>query len=517
MLPRKKNRPRRSRLWTSRLLYWLKAAPGVLREAGASRRYSKLLRRSSLPLKPSAEASAQLSQAWQALLVKPAGPGGGSAAHPCAAAPSPVFSAGELALIRTIRKQTCEANRNNITRTAAYLAFYNLHPDIHWAFLAHMVSRNGGWSMTDLSGDIMPRLLSLDERRHIFEFLERSNALIFHDAYPQLLLYRESRLAGKPLFHLLPLLGVSRFMLPVWERFWRKPEPAPLTICLIMNEQHYIEGRVVQNAFFRRQVLSKPAFRLQPALQETQVVFPYRRIKQDEPSGRQLWRLTGVILESFSDLQERIEVGKTLYAMLFGNPIINNGVHAFAAAHSHTGSRADYHPALFAAHQKASPQQVGAAERLDGDGIRPGAERLDGYAIRSGVPPFYSPQLEEAWADQPFEAPGGSDWFADMKQLRPFGSAKAPRALDITGEACLGLYKLELAVFLKPGAAQALGDAQALTNAQAQDDVRPVSPPDGPASPESSGSPEEDHLHSPGYIPGLPSAAADTEEPQPHR
>ncbi|MDF2935304.1 MAG: hypothetical protein K0Q90_677 [Paenibacillaceae bacterium] len=466
-----------------RLLFWLKTGYGILREASSSRRRSRVLRRRSVPLAPSAETSAWLRQAWQELLAQP---GGGTTAN-CTG----ISSAKEQELIGAIRRQTAEANRNNVTRTAAYLALYRQHPELHWALLAHMVSRNGGWSMTDLAGDLMPLLLSPGERRNIFEFLERSNALIFHDAYPQLLLYRESLAAGKPLFYLLPQLGVSRFMLPVWERFWLRREPAPLTVCLIMNEQHYIEGRVVQNPYFRKNVLERPAFRFQAELQETQVAFPYRRITPDGTEERFPWRLCGLTLERFSHLRERIEVGKALYAILFGNPLIKSGVHDFAAAQPHTGSRADYHPALFTAAQKASPRPVTAAERLDG------------YGVRAGAPLLYSPRLADAWADQPFEAPGGSDWFTKPEQLRPFGPAKAPRALDSTGESCLGLYKLELAAILK--------------TAISQETSMPASPQDGPASPAPYGWPEADPPHSPEYIPGLPSAAAGTEESPHHQ
>lgn len=46
----------------------------------------------------------------------------------------------------------------------AYYDYYLRYPEIHWAFLGHMVSRNGGWNMTDLKGDLLSRLLS--EKEH---------------------------------------------------------------------------------------------------------------------------------------------------------------------------------------------------------------------------------------------------------------------------------------------------------------------------------------------------------------
>ncbi|MBR8645388.1 DUF2515 family protein [[Brevibacterium] frigoritolerans] len=71
-----------------------------------------------------------------------------------------------------------------MTRTQAYLAFYNRNPEVHWAFLAHMVSRNGGYHMTDLKSSNMTHLLDRAERQKFFHFLERANSAIFADAFP---------------------------------------------------------------------------------------------------------------------------------------------------------------------------------------------------------------------------------------------------------------------------------------------------------------------------------------------
>ena len=66
-----------------------------------------------------------------------------------------------------------------------------------------MVSRNGGWNMTDLKGGLLSRLLTKKEVESFFTFLERGNWLIFQDAYPQFLVYEESKKRGKNLFYLL--------------------------------------------------------------------------------------------------------------------------------------------------------------------------------------------------------------------------------------------------------------------------------------------------------------------------
>ena len=41
-------------------------------------------------------------------------------------------------------------NADNLTRTAFYLAYWRAHPEVTWALLAHLVSRNAGYQMTDL-------------------------------------------------------------------------------------------------------------------------------------------------------------------------------------------------------------------------------------------------------------------------------------------------------------------------------------------------------------------------------
>lgn len=147
----------------------------------------------------------------------------------------------EEAIIKSIVEQTRLLNKNNITRTNAYLDFYLRHPEIHWAFLGHMVSRNGGWNMTDLKGSLLSKLLTNKEATSFFTFLERGNWLIFQDAYPQFLVYEESKMKGQNLFHLLPHFHVSKFMVAVWNQFWQDKDPYPLAIALIVNEQNYLE------------------------------------------------------------------------------------------------------------------------------------------------------------------------------------------------------------------------------------------------------------------------------------
>jgi hypothetical protein len=344
----------------------------------------------------------------------------------------------ERSIVKRIREETERLNRNNVTRTEAYRAAYFRSPGLHWAMLAHMVSRNGGWNMTDLKGELLPRLLGPEQREPVYRFLERANALIFRDAFPQLLLYENGLRLGRDLSHLLPAFGVSRFMRPVWEQFWRTRDAVPLTIALIVNEQHYIEMRVVREPYFHKKVVGTLFFGIQSLMQLNQVVFPYR-LNKSVPNGHGVHhaeelRLAGLIMESFSDLRGRIEFGKKLYALLFGIPELMEGTQQFARTVRHTGSRADYAPHLFA------PVRRGLAQQ-------PYRERLEGGRLRPGAEPFYSPSLADAWSDTPVQPPEPGDWFGSAREITTyFSGLSLPLSFEMTNEYRFGLSKLELAV-----------------------------------------------------------------------
>lgn len=311
----------------------------------------------------------------------------------------------EQALIATIRRQTALANRNNVTRTQAYLAFYRQHEEIHWALLAHLVSRNGGWNMTDLRGEWLPLLMDEQAIRPFFWFLERSNWLIFHDAYPQLLLYAEMKQAGADLTHLLPSLGVSSFMAPFWRAHLHSPCPERLTHALIVNEQQYIEQRVIHKPLALHRVFATFAFVAQSVLSLSHVLFPYKA----HPTDRRL-SLTGLNVQHFADIEQRIAIGKTLYRLLYADPCRLEQIRTFACRIPHSGSRADYWPHLFTPRRPDEPRDGERREhhyRL----------HLDGAKLRPGQPKLHSPPLAAAWPDIPHTPADGVDWFRDEKWL----------------------------------------------------------------------------------------------------
>lgn len=334
----------------------------------------------------------------------------------------------EEVLLNKIKIKTREANRNNVTRTKAYGDFYLEHPEVHWAYLVHMVSRNGGWNMTDLKGDMLPHLLSEKERQDFFNFLERCNWLIFGDAYPQLLLYAESKSEKRRLFHLLPNLQVSLFMEVVWNWFWDHSNSKELAFALIINEQHYIESRVVQETEYHKNVLNKLEFRVQAFLHFNQVIFPY----WDEDSKKM--RIAGTVVENFKNLQERIKVGKRLYAILFEVEKIRKGMNDWSTKTIHTGSRSDYWPHIFSKQQKPLSQQ---SYKL----------HLSGNKLHTEALPLASPELEEAWSDvENPKPPEAGDWFHDLSIVKDLGKLESPTPYELTDEHYFALNKVELAV-----------------------------------------------------------------------
>jgi hypothetical protein len=346
--------------------------------------------------------------------------------------PDPERLTGEdRALYDRIRERTVQQNRNNVTRTAAYLDVYLRTPELHWALLAHMVSRNGGYSMTDLKGDPVSWTLESGEAEKFFQFLERANWLIFGDAYPQLLLYEESRVAGKPLFHLLPYFGISCFMGPIWRRFWETGNSQELTMALVINEQNYIEGRVVREPVYKA-VVESFEFQAQTYLNLTQVTFPF--VPKEPRSDLPPLHLAGTTVDSFLSLSERIDTGRNLYAILFRIPEVLAGVVEWVKNTPHTASRTDYWPHLYTTNRK-----IFKTKRYH--------PRVDGCKLRRRADPLYSPPLTYAWGDvKNPEPPGRRDWCVSAEAAEELYFAKHGAGWNVTLTVCKTLMMVEKAV-----------------------------------------------------------------------
>jgi hypothetical protein len=337
----------------------------------------------------------------------------------------------EKRLAQQILAQTKMKNENNVTRTKAYFDFYRRHPEIHWALLGHMVSRNGGWNMTDLKGELLSNLLTEQEQQSFFSFLERGNWLIFQDVYPQFLLYEESLKRKRPFFYLLPVFHVSTFMETIWNHFWKYGDPYILAIALVINEQSYLEKRVIQNALFQEKVFHTIEFKLQDLLSLNHILFPY----YDEHEKRSIG-LIGQTLHHFGSLHERILLGKRLYSLLFQKKDMLTKVVRWAASCPHTGSRKDYWPHLFNDVYESVPG-------------RPYRRRIKNCQIQQGVPRIYSPRLEFAWKNVAHEEADIGDWFDDWTVTDYFNKQEEEINGGIADEYCETLEKMELAVIAK--------------------------------------------------------------------
>ncbi|MCM3163062.1 DUF2515 domain-containing protein [Metabacillus litoralis] len=236
----------------------------------------------------------------------------------------------EQKLVSEILQITKTKNIDNISRTKAYEEFYFKHPEIKWSFLASMVSRNAGWSMTDLQGRWFRKALNQEKRSLLFMTYERANWTIFYDAFPQLLIYQLSKKINKPLFHLLSHFQVSKFMEKEWWLFWEERQKDRLMTALIINEQNVIHHPVIMNETYRRLVFKSASYKFQDLFHFSTVIFPTLHGK-----------LFGFSVYNFEKLTNRIELGKRLGWLLFDSGMYQHFVN-FARTVPHTGSRYDY-------------------------------------------------------------------------------------------------------------------------------------------------------------------------------
>ena len=236
----------------------------------------------------------------------------------------------ERNIIYYINKKTERFNVDNISRTKAYQTFYQFFPEIKWAFLASIVSRNAGWNMTDLQTPIFINLLSDRIRKQLFSTYERANWLIFSDAYPQLLIYQLSVKERRPLFQLLDYFSVSVFMKKEWLKFWYHNNQDRLLTALIINERNIIQSPVTNHPFYKKHVFLNWPYLIQNLIHFNAVILP----------GNNGY-CYAINVDDFTDTSSRISLGKKLAKALF-HPDIYSNIYKFAIKTEHTGSRKDY-------------------------------------------------------------------------------------------------------------------------------------------------------------------------------
>ncbi len=250
----------------------------------------------------------------------------------------------ENQIIEEIKKTTELGNRDNLSRTKFYQQYYCRNKEIIWAFLASLVSRNAGWNMTDLEGEIYQELLPKQFRELLFLTYERANWLIFTDAYPQLLIYEISKKIEVPLFHLLKIFHVSTFMEQQWQHFWIKKDIEHLCKALIINEQNVIQKPVNEDSFYHEQIFSSIPFFIDDKLRYNTVIFPTLEGK-----------LYGYSVHGFTKVKNRINLGKQLTWVLFHSNV-SGKINEFASNVEHTGSRYDYEKYVKKIARKRTPE-----------------------------------------------------------------------------------------------------------------------------------------------------------------
>ncbi|WP_042145602.1 DUF2515 family protein [Paucisalibacillus sp. EB02] len=233
-----------------------------------------------------------------------------------------------------IINKTRKYNIDNISRTKAYQRFFIKYPEIKWAIVASIVSRNAGWNMTDLYLLPYKKMLSDRERNQLFMTYERANWLIFSDAFPQLLIYELSLKNDLVMFDLLDDLHVSSFMKREWQIFSKTKDKNRLLTALIINEQNVIQRPVISQPYFRKKVFLSFPYVLQNNLMLNAVLLP-------TTTGR----LYGSYIHGFTNVTNRITLGKKIARQLF-HPDIYPNLMDFMLQVEHTGSRYDYEQLL---------------------------------------------------------------------------------------------------------------------------------------------------------------------------
>ncbi|MGR5874342.1 DUF2515 family protein [Bacillus pacificus] len=90
--------------------------------------------------------------------------------------------------------------------------------------------------MTDLQGRYYATVFTSNSKKHLFLTYEEANWIIFLDAFPQLLLYEESK-GGRCHYSICYNILTYPFLWKEWIYFWEKKDINRLMIALIINEQ----------------------------------------------------------------------------------------------------------------------------------------------------------------------------------------------------------------------------------------------------------------------------------------
>jgi len=221
-------------------------------------------------------------------------------------------------------------NQDNVSRTESYLELYALcrayGVELPWVLMAHLVSRNAGYLMTDLALDRAASFFTREALDELFLFLERANFLIFDDAWSHVVHHALGRAPA-------PGDRTPRFIREAWCRYETASSlgitpslERALVVDLVTNEQNLIESRVVHNPRFARARAMIAFFEQVDA--GGSVVLPLTRAR--------------IRVSAFAELDQRIEAGRRIFDEVLAEKAAREAIFAWAVAHPHTGSRAAY-------------------------------------------------------------------------------------------------------------------------------------------------------------------------------
>jgi hypothetical protein len=304
----------------------------------------------------------------------------------------------KAAIRREILHQRKVGNLTNPTRTDYYLEFWRLHPEVPWALLAHFVSRNAGYQMSDLIRLRMQGFVELMTSIGVFMMLEAANIIIFYDVCPALEAYRAAKrlwefheedrsrelfeMLKEPEFDVDPFIvdqwieffavaKAENFAVPGWSFDWSAGTPIQkLSFALIINEQNQIEDRLVNDPKHRyledMAIDAASQTWIADAFGATRLSFP---LATSDFNGVASELLIYRVSEFFT-LTNRIETGRNLYVHLFLNESICRRLilwlSGLPSLSAHRGTRVDYNPKDYSIHvssvipfgQKYSPPLV---------------------------------------------------------------------------------------------------------------------------------------------------------------
>jgi hypothetical protein len=326
-----------------------------------------------------------------------------------------------------IVERRAQYNRNNCTRTDFYLNYWEEYREVPWTLIAHIVSRNTGYQMSDLArlrrfsghksvtGKLLTYSIGSTTIDSMFAFLEAGNYLILHDVFPQLAAFAWAKQiltsTGKDysdsIFSILEEdFGVDPFIAEEWKRFfaeakiaaWWADDPevaikspvARQTLALVANEQNYIEKRLVNPGKHSTDYLDKREHAAVHKFIRRINMLHYPRLVTVEADPRDLRKPGNYLvcrIHDFIKLDSRIKIGRQLYNCIFRQGVNRSSlVQAWAAAETnrvHHGSRMDYDDICYKMEQDTgrssgqaySPPLVHYRDHLPAWPIDPGSDK----------------------------------------------------------------------------------------------------------------------------------------------